>query len=356
MAALDHVESHVFTTHGFDLDLGGHLSECKVAYEMHGRLNADGDNAILMVHGYTSSHHVAGRYAPGKHAKGIAPDALGWGDALIGPGKAIDTDKYFVVGVNALGSAHGSSGPNSIDPNTGKPFGPTFPELTLRDSVRAQKHLLDDLGVKRLVAVVGPSMGGFQSFQWAVTYPDFMRGIVPSVTAPKVRPGGDEVVINLQKRLAADPNWNGGWYYENGGIAKTLAELRYETLVGYGLREVLAASIPDPAARDQAIRSQAETWAKTYDGHSMVTLRKAVNRFDVTGDYDKIKAKVLYVIAPNDRLFPGTMCPAYAQAMRAAGVDLNYVELVTDKGHLASNADALQWAPMLRAFLDSLPA
>jgi homoserine O-acetyltransferase len=348
------VQSHLFTTHGFDLDLGGHLSDCTLAYELHGSLNVEGDNAILVVHGYTSSHHVAGRYAPGKAARGVGTDVVGWWDALIGPGKAIDTDKYFVVGVNALGSAHGSTGPSSINPVTGKPWGPTFPEITLRDSVRAQKHLLDDLGVKRLVAVVGPSMGGFQSFQWAVTYPDFVQGVVPTVTAPRMRDGTGEAVAQLQRRLASDPNWNDGWYYENGGIAGILEELRFETLVSYGQREILAPTIPDPAARDAAIRAMAKTWAQNYDGHSMVALRKAIGRFDITGDYDKLKAKVLYVIAPNDKLFPGTMCPAYAQAMRAAGIDLTYVELVTDKGHLASHADAKQWAPMLEAFLARL--
>jgi len=180
---LDSVEGRVFTTRDFALDLGGSLPECRVAYETYGTLNAAGDNAILVTHGYTSSAHVAGRYARGKAAKGVPEDQLGWWDALIGPDKAIDTTRYFVVGANALGSAHGSSGPNTIDPTTGKPYGPTFPEVTLRDSVRTQKLLLDSLGVTRLHAVVGPSMGGFQAFQWAVTFPDFMRGIVPTVTA-----------------------------------------------------------------------------------------------------------------------------------------------------------------------------
>ena len=200
---------------------------------------------------------------------------------------------------------------------------------------------------------LGPS-SGFQSFQWAVTYPDFVQGVVPTVTAPRMRDGTAEAVTQLQRRLASDPNWNDGWYYENGGIARTLEELRFETLVGYGQREILAPTIPDPAARDAAIRAMAKTWAQTYDGHSMVALRKAIGHFDITGEYDKVKAKVLYVIAPNDKLFPGTMCPAYAQAMRSAGIDITYCELVTDKGHLASHADARQWAPMLEAFLARL--
>ncbi|HJQ58515.1 MAG TPA: alpha/beta fold hydrolase [Vineibacter sp.] len=353
MTSLAYVESRLFTLRDVALDLGGALPECRVAYETYGKLNAAGDNAVLATHGYTSSAHVAGRYAAGKAAPGVAEDQLGWWDALIGPGKAIDTDRYFVVGANALGSAHGSSGPNTADPKTGKPYGPTFPEVTLRDSVRAQKALLDHLGVKRLHAVVGPSMGGFQAFQWAVTYPDFMRGIVPTVTAPRMR-GGLEPIETLISRLATDPNWNGGWYYDKGGIKTVLEQIRYDTLINYGQRELLAASIPDPAAREAAIRATARAWAETYDGHSLVVLRKAISRFDITADYGKIKAKVLYVIAPNDKLFPGAVGPGYAADLRAAGIDITYVELVTDKGHLASHADAAQWAPMLRAFMDRL--
>src|SRR5262245_20155499 len=353
MTILDNVEGKIFTTRDFTLDLGGVLPQCHVAYESHGTLNAAGDNAVLVTHGYTSSAHVAGRYAAGKAAKGVPDDEPGWWDALIGPGKAIDTNRYFVVGANALGSAHGSSGPNTIDPKTDKHYGPTFPEVTLRDSVRAQKLLLDSLGVKKLHAVVGPSMGGFQAFQWAVTFPDFMRGIVPTVTAPRMR-GGLDPIEALVKRLASDPNWNDGWYYKNGGIATVLEDIRYDALVQYGQRELLAATIPDPAKRDAAIRAMAKAWATTYDGHSLVVLRKAISRFDITGEYAKIKAKVLYVIAPNDKLFPGTIGPGYAADLRKAGVDITYVELVTDKGHLASHADAEQWAPMLRAFLERL--
>ena len=125
------------------------------------------------------------RTPPGKQGRGVAEGAAGWFDGLIGPGKAVDTDKYFVISVNALGSAHGSSGPNTIDPRTKKPYGPTFPEITMRDMVASQKLLVDSFGITGLVAVVGPSMGGFQSFQWAASYPGFMKGIAASVTAPR---------------------------------------------------------------------------------------------------------------------------------------------------------------------------
>ena len=341
MTALTDIESKIFSARDFRLENGQTLPVLELAYETYGRPNAKADNAVLVVHGYTSSHHAAGKNAPGKQGRGVAEGAAGWFDALIGPGKAVDTDRHFVISVNALGSAHGSSGPNSIDPRTNKPYGPTFPEITLRDMVASQKLLVDSLGLKSLVAVVGPSMGGFQSFQWAASYPGFMKGIAASVTAPRApnRLGGLEA---LQKRLARDPNWNGGWYYENGGISGTLEQIRYETLLNYGQNEADA-------------KIAAKSWAKIYDGHSLVALRRAIDGFDITHQYDRLKqTKVLYVNSKTDKLFDIALSPEYVIGMRKAGVDVTYVELPSDKGHMASHADAAMWAPILAAFMKSL--
>jgi homoserine O-acetyltransferase len=197
-------------------------------------------------------------------------------------------------------------------------------------------------------------MGGFQSFQWAASYPGFMKAIVPSVTAPR-SPGGLERLEQLQKRLTSDPNWNGGWYYENGGIAGTLEEIRFETLMNYGQNEILAATIPDRKAREAAIRANAQAWSRIYDGHSLVALRRAIGTVDVTGEYDKLEGiKVLYVQSKTDKLFDIALCPAYVSDMRKAGIDITYVELPSNKGHMASHADAALWAPMLGAFMKSL--
>ncbi|HZP99226.1 MAG TPA: alpha/beta fold hydrolase [Reyranella sp.] len=341
MQALTDVESRLFTAREFRLENGTILPVLELAHETYGKLNPARDNAVLVVHGYTSSHHAAGKNAAGKEGRGVMPGSAGWFDGLIGPGKAIDTDKFFVISVNALGSAHGSSGPNATDPRTNKPYGPTFPHITLRDMVASQKLLVDSFGIKQLVAVVGPSMGGFQSFQWAASYPGFMRGIAASVTAPKApnRLGGLE---GLQKRLASDPNWNDGWYYDNGGIAGTLEQIRYETLLNYG-------------AKPEDAKVAAKAWAKIYDGHSLVTLRRAIDGFDITGQYDRLKqAKVLYVNSKTDKLFDIALCPAYVSDMRKAGVDVTYVELPSDKGHMASHQDAHMWAPILKAFIERL--
>lgn len=355
MADLTGIESQLFTARDFQLEGGQRLPVLELAYETYGRLSAARDNAVLVVHGYTSSHHAAGRNAPGKCGRGVAENSVGWFDGLIGPGKAVDTDRLFVISVNALGSAHGSTGPNSLDPRTGKPYGPTFPVVSMRDIVAAQKLLVDSLGIPRLVAVMGPSMGGFQSFQWAASYPGFMKAIVASVTAPR-SPGGLDRLEALQARLAADPNWNGGWYYENGGIAATLEELRFETLMNYGQYEILAETIADPKAREAAIRANARAWAQIYDGHSMVVLRRAIGSFDITGDYARLKGtRVLYVQSPSDKLFDIALSPGYVSDMRRAGIDVTYVELPSNKGHMASHADAALWAPLLGAFLDRLP-
>jgi homoserine O-acetyltransferase/O-succinyltransferase len=354
LADLVNIESKVFTIRDLRLEGGQTLPLAELAYETYGALASARDNGILVVHGYTSSHHAAGRNAKGKQGRGVPEGQPGWFDGLIGPRKPVDTNRYFVVSVNALGSAHGSTGPNSTDPRTGKPYGPTFPDITMRDIVDAQKLLVDSLGLKSLVAVIGPSMGGFQSFQWAASYPGFMKAIVPSVTAPR-SPAGLDRLEALQKRLASDPNWNGGWYYDTGGIARTLEELRFETLMAYGQNEILAETMPDAKAREAAIRANAKAWAQIYDGHSMVALRRAIGTFDITGDYSKLRnTKVLYVQSPSDKLFDITLSPGYVSDMRKAGIDITYVELPTNKGHMASHADAALWAPILGAFLKRL--
>ena len=354
MAELTGIESKVFTANDFRLENGQSLPVLELAYETYGKLSPSRDNAILVVHGYTSSHHAAGRNAPGKQGRGVTEGSAGWFDGLIGPGKAVDTNRYFVVSVNALGSAHGSTGPNTKDPRTGKHYGPTSPEITMRDIVAAEKLLVDSLGLTGLVAVIGPSMGGFQSFQWAASYPGFMKAVVPSVTAPR-SPGGLDRLDALQKRLASDPNWNGGWYYDNGGIARTLEEIRFETLMNYGQNEILAETMPDPKAREAAIRANAQAWSRIYDGHSMVVLRRAIGSFDITADYAKLRnTRVLYVQSLSDKLFDIALSPGYVSDMRKAGIDITYVELPTNKGHMASHADAALWAPILGAFLKRL--
>jgi homoserine O-acetyltransferase/O-succinyltransferase len=333
-----------FTIRGFPLQHGGVLAEATIAYLTLGRLAPDGRNAVLMTHGYTSGpEYVLG---------GEGASEGSWA-ALVGPGKPIDTDRHFVVSSNMLGSSFGSTNAASIDPATGGPYGSRFPDLTVTDIVNGQRRLLDHLGVRHLTAVVGPSYGGFQAFTWAVTFPDFMDGIVAAVTAPKAPPGRLEPLI---ARLARDPNWNGGDYYDRGGVLETATQMRMETLRGYGIDAQLAERIPDPAAREAELARIARAWAARFDANSLVILRKALSGYDVEPDLGRIRARVLYVLSTTDTLFPPSLAAPVMAKLHASGVRAEYIELDSPYGHLASGRDAEKWAPALRRFMGSLLA
>jgi homoserine O-acetyltransferase len=339
------VQSGTFRSTQFQLQNGNTLPEMVIAYETYGKLAPDGRNAVLLSHGFTSSHRMAGRSTEG--------DAGGSWDGLVGAGKAIDTDKLFVVSANHLGSCFGSTGPAHVNPATGKRYGPDFPAITINDMVNAQKVLLDSLGVKRLVAVVAPSYGGRHVFQWGVNYPDFMDGLVPIAIAP-TDPRGPAGVQALVNELAKDPNWNGGWYYDKGGIPTVLTAMRVATLKNYGIEEQLAASIPDKAQREAEIARKAGEWVKQFDGNSLVVLRRASVGFDTEKDFARVKAKLLYVLSRTDRSYPPSLAPGVMSKLKAAGVAADYFEIDSELGHSAIELDAAKWAPRLRAFMTEL--
>jgi homoserine O-acetyltransferase/O-succinyltransferase len=328
---------------------GEAMPEAVIAYETYGRLAGDGRNAVLFTHGFTGSHHAAGR----NPANGNQPGA--W-DALIGPGKAFDTDKLFVVASNMLGSSFGSTNAASRSPKTGEPYGPDFPNVTIRDIVAAQKALLESLGVKHLVAVAGPSYGGYQGFQWAVAYPDFMDGIVAVNTAPWASVNTDKQLAEVQARLETDPDWHDGRYYGKGGAKTALTEIRIETLKRYGIEANLTPRFPDPVQREAAIRQTSADWAAKWDAHSLIILRRALLGFDTRPDFAKIKAKVLYVLCRSDNLFPPKIAPAVMQAFADAGVEARYFEIDSDLGHSSAGPEHAKWSPTLREFLAPLIA
>jgi homoserine O-acetyltransferase len=343
------VHDQFFTLHDFRLANGAVLPEAKIVYETYGRLASDGRNAVLITHGYTGSHHAAGR----NPANGNQPGS--W-DGLIGPGKAIDTDKLFVVASNMLGSSFGSTNAASLNPATGEPYGPDFPAISIRDIVAAQKALLDSLGVKHLVAIAGPSYGGYQAYQWAVAYPDFMDGIVPVNTAPWASVNTDKQLAEVQARLATDPEWHGGRYYGKGGAKTMLTEIRVETLKRYGIEANLTPRYPDPAEREAAIRQLAANWARNWDAHSLIILRRALLGFDTRPDFSTIKARVLYILCRSDALFPPKIAPGVMQALNEAGVEARYFEIDSDLGHSSSGPEHAKWSPVLREFLAPLVA
>src|SRR5262245_22311132 len=309
-----------YWTTNFRLENGDILPELELAYVTHGRLGPAGRNAVLLPHGYTSSHFMVDGEA--------GPRTGEWG-TLVGPGAPIDSDRLFVVASNMLGSSYGSTGPASVNPETNRPYGPAFPDISLADIVAAQRAMIDSLGVKHLVAVAGASYGGFQAFQWAASYPDFVDGVVAACTSPKSpRPASslDELVAYLSQ----DRNWNGGDYYDRGGVLPTLTKLRVDTLRLYGIEQQLAAAFPDRALREAEILRQAEEWARVFDANSLIVLRRASNRFDVTRDLARIKARVLYVLSRTDRIFPPSFAAEFMPMFKRAGIDAEYVELDTE--------------------------
>ena len=334
-----------FTFHDFQLESGEVLAEVALAYVTRGRLAAGGRNAILVTHGYTSG--------PRMIEAGVASSEGAW-SILVGPGAPIDTDKYFVVCSNMLGSSYGSTNAASVDPRTGKPYGSRFPAITVADIVTAQKRLLEHLGVTHLRAVTGPSYGGFQAFQWGVTFPDFMDGIAPVVTSP--RPPASDRVAGLLKWFAPDPNWNNGDYYDTGGVTETATRLRIDTLTRYGMADSLAERFPDPAARAAELHRIAAAWAQVFDANSLFILGRAMETYNVSASFARLKVPVLYVLSRTDALFPPSLAPGVMAELKAAGVDATYFEIDSDHGHLASGADAAKWAESLRSFIYKLEA
>ncbi len=334
--------SGVHTESGFALAGGGTLAAAQAAYITAGRLNADASNAVLVTHGYTSSH---GFIQPGSAA------AEGSWSELVGPGRAIDPDRFFVVSSNALGSCYGSTGPASIDPATGRAYGPDFPAISFADIVRLQQAMLGSLGIERLHAVVGVSMGGFQVLQWGTQYPGKAARLVvalSSLDGSFIRPAGTDT---LGDALRAEPAWNGGWPAP-GSMVPFLTTLRMNTLERYGMDAYLKAQGLDGAARGHRMREMSVQWARGFDANSLVVLRDAMAQFNVAESAGAIRAKLLLVLSTTDAMFPASSGPAITESLRARGVDASFLELRSNYGHLASGLDWQGWSEPLRRFLD----
>lgn len=320
------------------------LRQACIAYATAGSLAADRGNVVLVTHGFTSSHLFIGRAGP-------AASEGSW-SGLVGPGAAIDTERYHVISSNMLGSSFGSTAPASPDPATGLPYGPDFPRLTLSDMVAGQRAMLRAMGIDRLVAVVGPSYGGFQALAWGIDHPGFARGLSISVSGLRRPPGVTPDA--LRARLAADPAWNGGRYYGGAGMTAAMARLREETLRDYGVDAFLRRRFPDPADLDAEIRRQAQQWALAFDANSLLVLADAMQGFDAGPQLHRIRARVQLALSRTDRLFPPSTAPATMAAFRDAGAAADYVEIDSEFGHHAAGADWPKWAPALKRFLDGL--
>ncbi len=312
------------------LQSGAVLPRVEVAFTRRGALAHAGDNAILVTHGFTSAHTMI--------ESGHLVAEGSWAE-LVGPGRPLDTDRHLVVCSNMLGSCFGTTGPRDLNPATGRPWGPDFPDITLADIVEVQYRLLRRLGVTRLRVVIGPSYGGFQALQWALDHPDTVDAIGVVSSDFRSPPG----VGKAQQiaRLAASPQWHDGRYHEHGGMVQTLEALRRQTLQAYGLERLLASRGLSPAQARERLDAACRQWAERFDANSLPVLAGAAEHFDLRARLHEIRARVLMLQATTDALFPSN--DTSRQLLAGIPSPTRYLSLDSPYGHMASSAEASRW-------------
>ena len=361
------VEKKVFTLPSYTTAGGKPIKNVKVGYETYGKLNAAGDNAIFVPHFFTANSHVAGKYQP-------SDTGAGYWDPIIGAGRPIDTDKYFVISADTLTNLSTkdpnvtTTGPASIDPDTGKPYAMTFPVVSLRDSVRVHKALVDSLGVKKMQAVIGASGGSIQAMEWAALYPGFVDRVV-HVVGPgfDIHPYVIELLDVWSLPIRLDPRWNKGDYYGRDepvdGIAQSLKIITI-TARSFGWAEkTFGYKWADPAKNPQdamgntfAIEDTLEKTgvarSKTVDANSLLYTAKANQLYRLTDDEVKgMKAKILFVPAASDEIFPPELSQRAAQRYKAQGGVAEVVVIEGDGGHLDGVLNVAKQGEAIRAFL-----
>ncbi|MYZ49183.1 homoserine O-acetyltransferase MetX [Propylenella binzhouense] len=330
------------------LDGGASLASFQIAYQTYGTLNAEKSNAVLVCHALTGDQHVANIHPI--TGKG------GWWSLMVGPGRPIDTDRFFVICTNVLGGCMGTTGPASFDPASGEPYALSFPVVTIRDMVRAQAMLVDRLGIDTLFAVVGGSMGGMQVLQWAASYPERVFAAVPIATA--ARHSSQNIAFHEVGRQAimADPDWSGGNYLALGrtprkglAVARMAAHITYlsdEALhrkFGRNLQDRLAITFGFDAdfQIESYLRHQGMTFVDRFDANSYLYMTRAMDYFDLAADYDGTlanafrgtKTRFCVMSFTSDWLFPTSENRTIVHALNAAGANVSFVEVETDKGH-----------------------
>ena len=348
------------------LDCGETLAPVEVAYETYGTLNSARSNAILLPHALTMDAHAAGiSQETGKP---------GWRDNCIGPGKAFDTNKYFVICSNVLGGCKGTTGPASINPSTGAPYAMTFPVITISDMVRLQKKLIDHLGIERLLAVSGGSMGGMQTLEWAAAYPDSVAAAIPIATT--WRHSAQQIAFNEVGRQAimADPDWNGGNYYDGRPPARGLAVARMVGHITYmsdeSMREKFGRRLRDKERYgfdfsidfevESYLRHRGAQFVDRFDANSYLYITKAMDYFDLAngrgslGDVlGRASARFLAISFTSDWLYPSYQVLEIVKALRGRNRDVTYCELSSNYGHDAFLVDIGEQSEILRGFLAS---
>src|ERR1017187_2764381 len=348
------------------LEGGATLSPVEVTYETCGHLNSSRSNAILITHAFTGDAHAAGI----SHETGKP----GWWDNMIGPGKAFDTDRYFVICSNVLGGCQGTTGPASLNPATGRPYALAFPVITIRDMVRLQKMLIDSLGISKLLCVSGGSMGGMQALEWAVSYPEVVRCVIPIATT--WRHSAQQIAFNEVGRQAimADPNWSDGEYYDKEPPGRGLAVARMVGHITYmsdeSMREKFGRRLRGKEAFgfdfevdfevENYLRYRGSQFVNRFDANSYLFITKAMDYFDLTNGRSSLaaalepaRARFLIISFSSDWLYPSYQSQETVRALRARNCDVAYVELLSNYGHDSFLVDVAEQADMVRGFLAS---
>lgn len=335
--------------HPFALEGGGALRNFTVAYETWGALDDSAANAVLVCHALTGDAHASGRMGPGH-------PTVGWWDGLIGSGRALDTDRLFVVCANVLGGCQGTTGPASVDPETGRPYGSRFPVVTIRDMVRSQARLADHVGVDRWLAVVGGSMGGMQVLEWGVMFPDRVRSLVAMATTAAA--GAWQIAFSAAGRraVALDPNWRGGDYYDaapgNGpheglAVARSLAQTTYRSDEVFQRR--FGRDLSGPLAGfdlwqdfevERYLRYHGEKLARRFDANSYLVLNKAMDLHDlgrgrggVASALARVRVPMLTMSISTDTLYPPHQQLELRDGLRSAGARCDHVMIDSPQGH-----------------------
>jgi homoserine O-acetyltransferase len=343
-------------------DCGRKLEEVRLCYETWGRLNARGDNAILICHALTGTSRAAG-----------AKSNKGWWDVLIGPGKAFDTEKYFVICSNVLGGCSGSSGPSSINPKTGKPHALDFPVVTVRDMVRAQRQLLDHIGVRRLRTISGGSMGGMQALEWAAQFPELVDSIIPMAAPGRAYPQSIAYRKSQRKAIMLDPNWQGGNYYNNGvprngielarhiGFISYRSEREFSNRFGRDFVDSDPLTLTGRFAIEEYLEYHGKKLADWFDANTYLYLSKSMDLHDLgygcesyEAGVQRIKAAVCMIGFDSDLLFPSYQQKEVVSILSKTNSNAHYHEVKTMYGHDAFLLEHEQLTPIIRTFLCEL--
>lgn len=364
------VETQYFTfaepPHELVLKSGIKLGPITLAYETYGTLNADKSNAILVFHALTGDAHAAGWHKDAKNP--------GWWDDMIGPGKAFDTDKYFLICANVIGGCKGSTGPSSINPATGKPYGLSFPFITIDDMVVAQKYLIDHLGIKQLLCATGGSMGGLMALKWAVLYPGTLKSSI--LIATNYRHTAQQIALHEVARQAimSDPDWQNGDYYGKSlpargmAVSRMIGHITYmsersmEEKFGRKLKgkEKVGYDFTHDFEVESYLKYRGDSFVQRFDANSYIYLSKALDYFDLAEDKDLQKlfkgvtSKFLIITFTSDWLYPSYQSKQMVKAMKANDIDVSFIEIDTSYGHDSFLVEIEGQSKLVKHFLSNV--